>query len=146
MKLIEYLGLSLKDDAVVDLLETHDMEVVYDFDRLHENRPDRYNTSARSAGFEMRFDANQLLKTIWCYVTPRDRFDAVDPLNIGVPIYPSIAEGRAAAEAAGWKFTQSPEEDAAADAYIRIEHANQWWHYEYRSGMLALVTLMLPWR
>lgn len=146
MNLIEYLGLSLKDDAVVDLLETYDMDVIYDFDRLHENQPDRYNTSARSDGFEMRFDADQVLGTIWCYVTPRDRFEAIDPLRIGVPIYASPAEGRDAAEAAGWRYTQSPDDGASADGYIRIEHASQWHHYEYRGGVLTLITLMRPWR
>ncbi len=145
MKLIEYLGLSLKDNAVVDLLEVHDMNVIYDFDRLHENQPDRYTTSAPAAGFEMRFDERQILETIWCYFVPKGQFRAVDPKEIGVPIYSSVEQGRAAAEAAGWAFKRSTETDADRHAYIRVDHADQWHHYEYKGGALTLVTLMRPW-
>ena len=36
------LGLHLKDDRVIDILETYNMQVIYDFDRDHENIADIY--------------------------------------------------------------------------------------------------------
>lgn len=54
MNLVGHLGLQLEDDAVPELLEEHDMEVLYRFDRLHEGEPDEYTSPAREAGFELR--------------------------------------------------------------------------------------------
>ena len=65
MTLIEYIGRNLKDDEVVDLLENHDMEVIYSFDRLRENSPDEYTSAAREGGFELSFDPEQMLRTIF---------------------------------------------------------------------------------
>lgn len=85
MKLVSYLDRKLKDDAVIELLEHYDMEVVYQFDRLHENTADAYSSSSKSAGFELRFNEYQTLETIWCYVKARDGFNAVDASIVGVP-------------------------------------------------------------
>jgi hypothetical protein len=39
MQYLPLLGKHLKDDDVVEVLEWADAEVVYDFDRTHENMP-----------------------------------------------------------------------------------------------------------
>ena len=146
MQLVEFLGLALKSDAIIELLEVNEVEVIYDFDRLHENQPDRYTASALSAGWELCFDADQKLKTIWCYVVPKNRFVAVDTQAIGVPMYSTLAEGRNAAEVGGLKFSQSTDDGRRSQSYIRIERPDQWHHYEYSDTQLTLVTLMLPWQ
>lgn len=68
-------------DALMELLEHHDMEVVYQFDRLHENTPDACSSAARSAGFELRFNERQSLETIWCHMKARDGFAATQALR-----------------------------------------------------------------
>jgi len=45
------LGRQLKDDEVVEVLEARDMQVVYDFDRTHENLEDVYWAAAQASGF-----------------------------------------------------------------------------------------------
>lgn len=40
------------------------MDVVYYFDRLHENTADSYSSSAESAGFEFGFDKRQVLSVM----------------------------------------------------------------------------------
>jgi hypothetical protein len=56
MEFLPLLGKHLKDDEVIEVLEWANMEVVYDFDRLHENTPDVYWASATAEGFQFRFD------------------------------------------------------------------------------------------
>jgi hypothetical protein len=50
MKYIDLLGKQLKSDDVIDVLECDDLDVIYAFDRLHENQPDEYASSARTVG------------------------------------------------------------------------------------------------
>jgi hypothetical protein len=39
MHLLPLLGKSLKDDDVIDILDDMEIDVIYDFDRLHEGQP-----------------------------------------------------------------------------------------------------------
>jgi len=42
VKFLSFIGKRLKDDDVINILDRGQVEVVYDFDRSHENIPDRY--------------------------------------------------------------------------------------------------------
>lgn len=143
MKLVSYLERMLKDDAVIELLEHYDMEVIYQFDRLHENTADAYSSGARSAGFQLQFNEHQVLDTVWAYVKPRDGYVAVEPSILGVPCYSSFAEAVAAAQALGLPLSKPA---SGSEAWIRLEGDRNWHHYEFADGELALVTLMLPWK
>ncbi|WP_459199262.1 hypothetical protein ACQVRX_01540 [Ralstonia pseudosolanacearum] len=140
MQLASYLGKNLKSDSVIEVLEHFDMDVIYDFDRLHENTADSYSSSAKSAGFEFRFDERQVLSVIWCYIRPRSGLAAIDKDVMGVPSFREFAEAKSHALKAGIKTSQS-KDDAG---WIRFEHDNVWIHYEFSGGQLALVTLTLP--
>lgn len=142
MKLVSYLDRKLKDDAVIELLEHYDMEVVYQFDRLHENTADAYSSSAKSAGFELRFNEHQTLETIWCYVKARDGFSAVDASIVGVPFYSTFKDASYETEASGVRMSKSLSDN---ESWIRLEEDRLWRHYEFLDGRLDLVTLMLPW-
>lgn len=141
MNLVNLLGCDLKSDPVIKLLESFDMEVIYDFDRLHENVPDRYSSSAETAGFELRFNEQQVLETVWCYVQPRHGFAAVDTSLVGVPCFSTFLEAQSYAKAHGVKTSEA--QDGAA--WIRLDYPHAWHHYEFSSSQLALVTLMVPW-
>jgi hypothetical protein len=138
MNLAQYLGCELKSDEVIELLEHFEMEVIYDFDRLHENTADSYNSLARAAGFELRFNQDQVLETIWCYVQARDGFTPIAPDLAGVPFYETIDAAQSAAREKGWKAVVAPN----GTAWIRLEKDGARHHYEFSSGRLALVTLM----
>lgn len=142
MNLVNYLERRLKDDAVIEMLEDYDMEVVYLFDRLHENTADAYSSAAKSAGFELRFNEHQILETIWCHVKARDGFTAVDTSILGVPYYNSFNEASRSAELSGVRLSKPP---SGSEAWVRLEEDRLWRHYEFADGELALVTLMLPW-
>ena len=146
MWLVDYLGRKLKDDVVMELLEEHDMDVIYQFDRFHENQPDSYSAAAHSAGFELGFDADQRLKTIWCYMQPQGRFVVVAPDIVGVPLFATSAEAQRQASAEACAVSASSVDVGDSTTWVRLERAGRWDHYEFRSGQLALVTLMLPWQ
>jgi len=144
--LIEYIGLNLKDDDVVDLLEHHEMEVIYHFDRLHENSPDQYTSAAPGGGFELRFDDRQVLTTIFCYVEERDDFLAVDPSVVGIALFTSPAEARTVGEREGvnCKHKSDVEFLGRRLTWVSFEKGNRKMHYEYSDNGLSLVTLSLP--
>jgi hypothetical protein len=146
VKLIDLLGRHLKDDAVIDLLEAGDMRVVYEFDRLHENLEDHYYSEDFSRGFTLRFNEEQILGTVFCYVTPADGFEAVEPGLVGVPFYESIAAAEAAARKLGAKFVRRDGIQGLGRvvSWLRLERDERWWHFQYSNNALTLVTLMLP--
>jgi UDP-N-acetylenolpyruvoylglucosamine reductase len=145
VKLIEYIGLRLKSDEVVDLLEQHDMEVIYRFDRLKENSPDEYSSAASEAGFQLSFDENQVLTTIFCYVKGRDGFAPIDPATVGVTFHNALSDAKAAGERKGTKclYKEGVRFLGRTLSWVSFEMEHRKIHYEYEDG-LALVTLSLP--
>lgn len=137
--MLSLLSQPLKSDEVIDLLELHDVKVVYDFDRLHEDTPDVYWASCQDAGFELRFDEAQQLDTIFMYAMPRDDFQPIDPDHAGVPFHPSFAEAQAAFEADGIPFSTSE----SGEGWIKGDFDTHAVHYEFdEDGALSLVTVM----
>jgi len=51
--------------------------VTYDFDRSHENIEDRYWAAAQEKGYQLRFDAHQILDVIFIYVQSREGFSPI---------------------------------------------------------------------
>ena len=139
MKLAEYIGQQLKSDAVIELLEHFDVNVIYDFDRLHENTPDSYSASAKQAGFEMRFNDDQVLDVIWCFIQPRHGYSPVDQETIGVPLLDSFLDAKSYARESGLETSEA--DDGAS--WLLVEYENLSIHYEFSEGHLGLVTLML---
>ena len=144
MELVGYLGRHLKDDAVIELLEAHDLDVVYHFDRLHENTADFYRVSAKSVGFALRFNGQQLLDTVWCYILGRDGFAPVDTTLIGVPCHMSCFDAKNVANTSGETISEPPAGSPMEGKWILLKGANHWAHYEFNDRRLALVTLTLP--
>jgi hypothetical protein len=144
--LIEYIGLGLKTDEVIELLEQHDMEVIYRFDRLHENSPDEYSSAAPAAGFELSFDENQVLTTIFCHVKERHGFVSVDPALVGVAFFQSPTAARAAGERDGVKclFKDGVRFMGRTLSWVSFEMERRKLHYEYEQDGLALITLSRP--
>jgi hypothetical protein len=144
VKLIDLLGRQLKDDAVVGLLELYELQVVYEFDRLHENTPDYYTVQALTRGFELRFNEAQILDTVFCYITSRDGFEPIEADFVGVPMYESIGTAAAAAQRLAVKVTRKDGVKflGRVTSWIRLEHKRQSWHFEYSNDALARVTLI----
>ena len=139
LKLNGLLDLALKSDEIVEVLESFDLDVVYDFDRLNEGTADAYWVAAHEAGFQLRFDERQVLKTVFVYAKPRDGFSEVDPSIVGVPFYPTFHDAQRAFEVAGVKFTFG----TPSHPWIKGQLAEYSAHYEFNiGGELTLITLM----
>lgn len=140
MNLSVLLELALKSDEVIELLEIFDLSVVYAFDRLHENTDDQYWVSAHQAGFELRFNARQVLDTIFLFVLPSGEFSAVDPSVAGVPFYASFGAARAAFVEKGIQSREGVQQ-----GWVKGDFGDYTVHYEFNvGGALALVTLAVP--
>jgi hypothetical protein len=144
MDLIPLLGSNLKSDAVIELLELWDCDVIYDFDRLHETTPDQYWASPKSEGLQLRFDEDQVLRCVFVHVSPSngDDFSAADLTTTDIPQLHSPEDVLAYAESnqlqtnagRGVLFDQVRD-------WVRIEYSNHSIHYEFRDGALGLVTI-----
>ncbi|MBN8753794.1 MULTISPECIES: hypothetical protein [Variovorax] len=148
MTLTSLLGKKLKDEEILQLIEDYQVgDVVYDFDRLREGTEDEYWAEAKVAGFAVRFDQNQVLKTVFCYASSIEGFTPISASDVGVPFFSSFEDAAGAAKAAGVRHSTGHVDDALLGlklSWVRHERPEAWVHYEFRDGELALVTLSRP--
>ena len=135
MDFLALINQSLKSAKVIELLECHDMEVVYKFDRLFEGGSDEYQSKSVEDGFEFIFDSAQRLNTVLLYVRPREEFAAVDVSSVDVPVYASVDAAREA-------FERNGDAIKPGSGWIKGLAAGVWRHDEFHDGRLSLVTLM----
>lgn len=135
MKFLPLIDQPLKSEDVIEILDFHDMEVIYEFDRLFEGTEDQYQSRSVKDGFEFIFDAAQLLATVFLYIKPRGAFAAVDAESIDVPVYPSLEAAREAFERDRYATKQG-------DGWIKALADGVWRHYEFRDGQLSMIALM----
>jgi hypothetical protein len=144
MDYLPLLGLHLKSDEIIELLELAEMEVIYSFDRLHENTPDVYWSAAREEGFQFRFDESQVLDTIFLYVTVDDEFEPINQDDCDVIFFSSLKEAESHAFQKKLQFTKGRADLLGiVRDWIRFEHAEHAVHYEFHGAKLAMVTLSL---
>lgn len=145
---VNLLSKSLKDEAILQFLEDHQAgPVVYDFDRLREGTADSYWAEARGAGYALRFNEHQVLRTVHCYVMPLDGFSPCDVAALGVQIYETRDEVERVAKARGFRVVTGEANIPALSLqtkWARIEDEHSWVHYEFRDGALSMVNLSLP--
>ncbi len=138
MEILSLLNRKLKDEIIMDLLERHEVEVIYEFDRTHENLPDVYWANIKQGGVQLRFNDKQILDTIFCYIKMRDGFEPIVPDDIGVPIFSSFDEAEQDCKKRGVKYTVPP----SSKTWLKVEDSEGDVHYEFQDGLLAMVTLM----
>ncbi len=140
MNLSKLLGLTLKDDDMLNILEDYDIEnVTYDFDRFHENTPDIYWAGSEAEGFLLRFNQNQVCDVVFCYIQATDSYSAIDPNIIGVTPYTSFALAEKACKQQNLKYTVAGA--SMKGAWLRIEDGDFITHFQFSGGALSLVTL-----
>ena len=142
MHLLPLLGKHLKDDDVIDILDAHEMEVIYDFDRSRENIPDRYWASAKQDGFQLGFDAAQVLETIFLHLASDEGFSSFDMTRSEIGAFQNPAAVMRGGQEVGVRtVTGSGELAGVRREWARIDFVSHSVHYEFRGGELALVTL-----
>ena len=145
MQFADLLGRKLKDDEILEVLETHEMFVVYEFDRTHENMDDLYWSDAKADGFQLGFNKDQLLNVIFLYVAPSDGFSAIDPQAVPYPLYQTFEEAKAAFELAGLSYRESVGAPGTPmyKWWIKVDFESHTRHYQYKAGSLFRLTLEL---
>lgn len=137
MDFVALLGRQLKDDAVLDLLEFYDIQVVYEFDRLHENTDDIYWASARSDGFVLRFNQEQVLDTAFLYIAASEGVTPISHDQVEVPLFPTFDEAKRNLNSTGAFLAESP----GKKWWVKGGFGSHTRHYEYRDNELYLLTL-----
>ena len=142
MHLLPLLGKSLKDDGVIDILNAMEMDVIYDFDRLHEGQPDKYWAAARETGIQLHFDEAQTLNTIFFYIVPDEGFAACSQRDSEVPIFTTAAEVQTFGEDQHLQISKGRADFLGVSRdWIRLGFGAYSVHYEFRAGGLARVTV-----
>jgi hypothetical protein len=142
MKLVSFLGKRLKEDDVLELLEFHDIQVIYDFDRTHENMPDKYWAPCREQGFQLAFNEDQVLNVVFCYIEPSEGFSPIDPETIGVSLFVTFDEAERHCRDNSLKYRVSGANSPGW--WLRIEGETFWTHYQFSDGHIFRVTVTLP--
>jgi hypothetical protein len=144
MNYLPLLDKALKSPEIIDLLETHDIEVIYDFDRCYENIPDQYWATSHVLGMRMNFDENQILKTIFLYVIPHNEFQPADVKNSDIQIFDSKHTVKSYAEASNIKTTEGYTTFLGTESdWIRFDYPDHRIHYEFCSGELKKISLTI---
>ena len=142
MQFLPLLGAHLKSQALIERFEAWDLDVIYSYDRLSENEPDRYEACWSQGGASFVFDENQRLSTIFlfprgdeshfpCDLDASDvaRLDSADAVkNYARASDLRIAEGQANS------FGKHRD-------WVRLDRPGHCIHYEFQNGELVLVTL-----
>ena len=142
MTFLPLLGKQLKDDEVIGILEGLDMEVIYEFDRLHENMPDIYWATSKSKGFQFRFDDSQRLEVVFLHITPDDGFTAVSQDDCDVPFFGSKQRG-GIRQAQHLQVTKGSADFLGVHRdWLRLSFATHSINYTFQRGSLATVTII----
>jgi hypothetical protein len=144
VKFLSLLGKQLKDDDVLDVLESLEIEVVYDFDRLHENTPDKYWATCQKEGFCFRFDHNQVLQNIFLYVAPHEGFTPV-ARDCDVLFFSSADEVERHGGAQNLRVSKGKRDFLGKRSdWVRLEHDGYSVHYEFTDQLTKVTLTKMP--
>ena len=113
--------------------------------QLGEGVPDEYRAAIDDLGLEMLFGEDQALRTLFVTPTPVSGGTPLSALADSVQLFdsPSSVEDFAANE-------EVPVSSGSADflgeerAWVRLEYSSHHVHYEFRGGVIHLITLSCP--
>ena len=145
MTLISLLGKQLKADEMIEALEDFEMLVEYDFDRLHENTPDKYWATSKPNGLQFQFDEHQALRTIFIYCGPIDEFAPFSASGHGITFCATPEAAEQWARESGFKSERiAPREfQGIVRESVRTEKDGACVHYEFRPEGPSMITLFL---
>jgi hypothetical protein len=144
MEILPLLRKRLKDDEIVELLEWMDVEVIYDFDRSHENMPDVYWAKATDHGVTLRFDESQILDTVFLYMQPSEEHEAADrSLFADIAFFDADSQVRTYAADHGIRVVTGsrPAMLPPPGSWVRLDYDHHRVHYDFGGGTLSVVTI-----
>ena len=128
---------------MLEILEHYGIDVVYDFDRTHENIEDCYWAAAKANGFQFRFDENQSLDVIFLYLVEREGFTPISRKEIDVPVFETFDEAEKECNSKNIPFIKSPGEPGTRDYkwWIKPSYGDYTVHYQYKDGAIRMITI-----
>lgn len=145
MKYLDLLGKPLKSDDVIDVLECDDLDVIYSFDRLHEDQPDQYWVASKARGIQMRFNEDQILDTLFFHIEPDEGFSRCEPEFLGVPVFNSRDSARDYAARSGLPVVEGETDFLGVHRkWIKIDFGSHLQHLEFWGETLHGVSAFLP--
>lgn len=144
MEFKKLLGHNLKDDEVVKVLEDSDMDVIYDFDRLHQDLDDRYWAPSKRDGFQFRFDRNQILDKIFLYIVRNDGFYPIQSGELDVDKFDTFDEAEGHFKSKGLAYTVSAGKPGTVNYkwWIRADYQSCLIHYQFKEGRIFQIEIM----
>lgn len=147
MEYLDLLQSSLKCDVLLDLFETYDVEVVYSYDRNHENMEDEYTAEIPEMGLGFVFDSSQRLTTLFMRNVEHTGFNPFtgnDPRNV------PFQNGAAAIKWASENSIDAEHREAQTDdvfgeipEWIKLNFETFYLHYQFNDGTIDKVTMQV---
>jgi hypothetical protein len=147
MEYIELLGNQLKNDVLIDLFETYDVDVVYRYDRNHEGIDDEYIAEIPEMGLAFIFDSSQRLKTLFMKNVDHTGFN---PFNGSDPITVPFKTGIEAMEWAHERTINAVHQESQKDdifgvipEWVKLNFETFTIHYQFQDNSVETVTLQV---
>ena len=147
MNYIDIIGIQLKDDFLLDLFETYDVDVKYIYDRTHENIDDEYKASINEMGLEFLFDKSQKLITLFMKNVNHNGFN---PFSDDDPRNTPFKSGEKAIEYAENNSIQYHHQESKEDGFfgkipewIKFDFGRYCIHYQFNKTEVEMVTLQV---
>ena len=139
MKYTELIGMVLKNDILCDLFETYDTQVIYEYDRTHENIDDEYYAEIKDLGLHFVFDKNQKFTTLFIHQIEIDTFT---PFEDDIKIFSSKQEALDYGKNISQTYTEGKADFfGETKDWIKFQHKNYSVHYEFVNHKLKMITL-----
>ncbi len=142
MKHLDLIGMDLKNDGLCDLFETYDVQVVYEYDRTHENLPDQYHAEIPDLGLQFVFDERQIFATLFMRQVEVNTFKPFDEDDERIKRFNSKAEALQYARDKGNRITEGKADFMGEERdWVRFEYDSFSIHYEYVDSKLRMITI-----
>jgi len=142
MKYLDLIGTRLKNDFLNELFETYDVEVVYEYDRTHENLPDEYRAEVPDLGLQFVFDENQIFSTLFMEQKEIATWNPFDEDDDRLKRFESKYSARNYAQENAINVTEGNAEFMGEERdWIRFDLSSFSIHYEFVGGILKKTTI-----
>jgi len=147
MDYVDLIGTPLKSDILLDLFETYDVDVIYSYDRSHENMDDEYTAEIPEMGLGFIFDSSQHLATVFMKFVDHSGFNpfkGIDPRSV------TFKSGVEAMEYAKERSIEAKHSEAKHDDFfgaipewVKFNFNSFSVHYQFQGGAVEMVTLQV---
>ena len=145
MEYSDLLGTPLKNDTLMDLFETYDVDVIYRYDRNHENMDDEYVAEIPEMGLEFLFDSEQNLTTVFMRHSNHSGFN---PFQGKDPRLVPFKSGVDAMKYAQDHSIDAKHSEAKSDEifgeiaeWVKFRFGSFYIHYQFINNTVDVVTL-----